>query len=207
MLPGGRLHGLTVLWAPISCVVLPGERRLVVTRFLQNRHVALALSLGFLLALGYVDYLTAFEFDLFLFYALPVAGTAWFGGSLPAVLTALVAVVVWFGANVFWSHPYSSRFYEYWNTGLRCGWVLIVALTVSRLRADLHRERRMNAALTEAMSQVNQLTGLLPICAWCKKIRNDEGYWEQVEEYLRKHAGAQFTHGICPACKQTHFRT
>jgi sigma-B regulation protein RsbU (phosphoserine phosphatase) len=54
--------------------------------------------------------------------------------------------------------------------------------------------------LEEAMSRVQQLQGLLPICAYCKKIRNDENYWQQVEEYISAHSAAQFSHGICPQC-------
>jgi phosphoserine phosphatase RsbU/P len=54
--------------------------------------------------------------------------------------------------------------------------------------------------LEEALSQVKQLRGLLPICAWCHKIRDDQNYWQTVESYLSAHSQAQFTHGICPDC-------
>jgi PAS domain S-box-containing protein len=54
--------------------------------------------------------------------------------------------------------------------------------------------------LTDALARVNTLRGLLPICASCKKIRNDDGYWEQVETYIKNHSNANFTHGICPDC-------
>ncbi len=54
--------------------------------------------------------------------------------------------------------------------------------------------------LTEALSQVKQLSGFLPICASCKKIRDDQGYWRQVEEYIREHSEAEFSHSICPEC-------
>jgi hypothetical protein len=47
---------------------------------------------------------------------------------------------------------------------------------------------------------VKSLSGLLPICASCKKIRDDKGYWSQVESYIQKHSDATFTHGICPDC-------
>jgi hypothetical protein len=52
----------------------------------------------------------------------------------------------------------------------------------------------------EIMAGINMLSGLLPICARCKKIRSDEGYWEQIENYIRAHSNAEFTHGICPEC-------
>lgn len=54
--------------------------------------------------------------------------------------------------------------------------------------------------LTEALKRVKTLSGLLPICASCKKIRNDDGYWEQVETYIKSRSDAEFTHGICPDC-------
>ncbi len=54
--------------------------------------------------------------------------------------------------------------------------------------------------LEQALAQVKQLSGMLPICAWCKKIRNDQNYWLQVEEYISGHSEATFSHAICPAC-------
>jgi hypothetical protein len=54
--------------------------------------------------------------------------------------------------------------------------------------------------LTEALSKVKTLSGLLPICSSCKKIRNDKGYWQQVETYVKEHSDAEFTHGLCPDC-------
>ena len=58
------------------------------------------------------------------------------------------------------------------------------------------REKELEAALEE----IKTLTGILPICSYCKQIRNDDGYWQQVEEYISEHSEAMFSHGICPAC-------
>jgi DNA-binding response OmpR family regulator len=54
--------------------------------------------------------------------------------------------------------------------------------------------------LERALSQVKQLHGLLPICSYCKHVRTDENYWQQVEHYVSQHTDLQFSHGICPAC-------
>jgi len=54
--------------------------------------------------------------------------------------------------------------------------------------------------LYKSLANVKTLTGLLPICAGCKKIRNDQGYWTQVEDYIAQHSDATFTHGLCPDC-------
>jgi len=56
-------------------------------------------------------------------------------------------------------------------------------------------------ALEEALAHVQQLQGLIPICAWCGQVRSDGNYWEQVESYLAKRSGLQFTHAICPPCR------
>ncbi|MGB9892399.1 MULTISPECIES: MASE3 domain-containing protein [Thermodesulfovibrio] len=64
---------------------------------------------------------------------------------------------------------------------------------------DENREKLVNE-LQKALEDIRVLKGLIPICAWCKKIRNDEGYWMQLEKYLQEHTEAEFTHSICPEC-------
>jgi GAF domain-containing protein len=71
---------------------------------------------------------------------------------------------------------------------------------LSRQVMALLELRRVSARMAEALQKAKTLYGLLPICAWCKRIRNDQGYWSQVEAYLREHTEADFTHGICPDC-------
>ncbi|HEV2118145.1 MAG TPA: response regulator transcription factor [Terriglobales bacterium] len=63
------------------------------------------------------------------------------------------------------------------------------------------------AQLQEALSRVKQLQGLLPICSYCKRIRDDHDYWQQVETYMSEHSQATFTHGICPECYEKFFKT
>lgn len=70
---------------------------------------------------------------------------------------------------------------------------------VERQQAQAERERLI-AELRESLAAVRTLTGLLPICAWCKRIRTDEGYWAALEEYLKEHTDAVLTHSICPEC-------
>jgi GAF domain-containing protein len=98
--------------------------------------------------------------------------------------------------------------------GLALGTLCVVdhkprRLTAAQLRAmrSLARQvvtllelRLVSTHLAGALDQVKTLQGLLPICAWCKRIRDDGGYWDQVEAYFHKHTGADFTHGICPQC-------
>lgn len=60
--------------------------------------------------------------------------------------------------------------------------------------------RRQARSLAEALENVRALQGLLPMCSWCKNIRDDSGYWTRVEDYLQVHTGATTTHGMCPTC-------
>ncbi len=68
-------------------------------------------------------------------------------------------------------------------------------------RERMHEEsQRLITELQKALSEVKTLGGLLPICASCKKIRDDQGYWRRVEEYIKDHSDAEFTHSMCPEC-------
>ncbi len=68
-----------------------------------------------------------------------------------------------------------------------------------RKRAEEERERLIEE-LQEALDKIKTLKGLLPICSECKKIRDDKGYWNQIEGYIETHSDALFSHGICPGC-------
>ena len=68
-----------------------------------------------------------------------------------------------------------------------------------RKRAGEEREKLIGE-LTEALNNIKTLRGLIPICASCKKIRDDQGYWQQVEVYVRDRSEAEFSHGLCPDC-------
>lgn len=80
--------------------------------------------------------------------------------------------------------------------------ILAVARNIAeRQQAEAERERLIGE-LRAALAQVKRLSGLLPICASCKRIRNDDGYWQQIEAFLQHHSEAEFSHGICPECKE-----
>jgi len=67
---------------------------------------------------------------------------------------------------------------------------------------DVTERQQLLTELQEALARVKTLSGLIPICASCKKVRNDAGYWESVEVYIRDHTDAEMTHGLCPDCMQ-----
>jgi len=87
--------------------------------------------------------------------------------------------------------------------------ILLTAVLISTYKANksIAAQKEVEEAkgkliveLQAALAKVNKLSGLLPICASCKKIRDDKGYWNQIESYIREHSEAEFSHGICPEC-------
>ena len=76
---------------------------------------------------------------------------------------------------------------------------------ISEIKKSERERSELIAELQLALEKVKLLSGLLPICASCKKIRDDKGYWNQIESYIREHSEAQFTHGICPECAKEYF--
>ncbi len=76
-----------------------------------------------------------------------------------------------------------------------------LAVATSFLSLQVSLSRRVQE-LERALGQIKTLHGLLPICAWCKKIRDDGNYWRQVEDYVSHHTDVRFTHGICPSCEE-----
>ena len=73
-----------------------------------------------------------------------------------------------------------------------------------RIKVQHEKEQLINK-LQQALEEIKSLRGILPICMHCKKIRDDKGYWNQIERYIHEHSDAKFSHGICPDCLTTHY--
>ncbi|MFP3983586.1 MAG: MASE3 domain-containing protein, partial [Desulfurivibrionaceae bacterium] len=74
-------------------------------------------------------------------------------------------------------------------------------------RVKVEREKNeLISELQQALIEIKTLRGILPICSFCKKIRDDEGYWSQVEVYVANHSEADFSHSVCPACLEQHYK-
>jgi hypothetical protein len=73
-----------------------------------------------------------------------------------------------------------------------------------RKRAEREREALLKE-LQEASAEIKTLRGILPLCLFCKRIRDDKGYWEKVDVYIAKHSQADISHGVCPECLKKHY--
>ena len=94
-----------------------------------------------------------------------------------------------------------------WNATSDRSWSVIYSVArdiTDSKRADEERERLVRE-LQHALSEVKTLQEILPICSYCRKVRDDENYWDTVENYISAHTSTLFSHSICPSCLETHF--
>jgi hypothetical protein len=77
---------------------------------------------------------------------------------------------------------------------------VITFIDITRQMAADNEKEKLFVELQQAMENVKKLGGMLPICSSCKKIRDDQGYWKQIESYISEHSEAEFSHSICPEC-------
>ena len=158
------------------------------------------IAVACVLGLGWVDWKTGYELNFFLFYFVPVSIGAWFLGLGASVSLAVFSALVWFGADLLSAHAYSSTAYAVWNTTIRLVSFLAIGWSISRMRHALDRERHTAEILLRALSEIKVLEAFLPICAQCKKIRDERGSWQPLETYIVAHSNTQFSHGYCPEC-------
>jgi len=112
-----------------------------------------------------------------------------FAGAIATALSILAGIIVFLGP----SHNENERLADVIEILLFALVGVGITWLAQQLRAARHRAE-------DALEQVRTLTGLLPICAWCKKIRDEEGRWQQLERYISLHSDAKFTHGLCEEC-------
>jgi hypothetical protein len=170
----------------------------------MNKQLPASLSLTItvtgVLLLGLVDWLTGYELNFFVFYFIPISVGAWYIGLGASVTLAVLSALVWFGADVMSGNTQSSNIYAVWNTMVRLLSFLAIGWSVSKMRDALDRERDKAETLDRLLSEVKVLEAFLPICAQCKKIRNQQGEWQNLEVYIGQHSNTQFSHGYCPEC-------
>jgi hypothetical protein len=88
----------------------------------------------------------------------------------------------------------------FWIVLVRFGVFSLVVTIICQLKMACEEQRRTTQALQASLDTVKILRGLIPICAWCKKIRDERGHWQHLEAYIAEHSEASFTHGMCQEC-------
>ena len=179
--------------------------------------------------------MAVYRFSLFIWFsaALYVAAVgSGYGSALYWILVAPVMLFFFFekkegpiwvgimviltGILVFLPYLFGTYSYDlYHRIGFTASFLLLTGIGYG-VETNRHRYSRLLAEerdhlaietqrLREAMDRIKTLNGMLPICAHCKKIRDDKGYWQQVESYIHDHADVEFSHGICPECSKKYY--
>ena len=168
--------------------------------------LALSPRLAFLISallslmLGVVDWASGYELQFFVFYFIPITLAGWNCGLARTLAVSALCGGIWISIDVYSGHPYSNWFYTCWSAMIRIVSFLLNGYSVVRIKDLLLAKQQAAADLQQALAEAKTLKGLLPLCAICRRIRNEEGYLQQVEEYLSRHPDAFVSLGHCYEC-------
>ena len=152
--------------------------------------------------IGTLDEATGEDYGFFVLYFVPVALAAWRVGLGWAVGIGVLSAVVWFASDALGGSAPVDLGVSLWNSLIRLVAFLAIGWTTARIRLLLDRERRVSAELARALDEVRVLQGLLPVCAWCNRIRDEERGWQSLDTYIASHTDATVTHGMCESCAE-----
>ena len=132
-----------------SCGQLPNP--------LRHLHLIEASSVAILLGLGWLDYITGYEFGFFIFYFIPVSITTWYAGRWSGIAMAGASALAWYLSDLLAHHPYAKSYFLYWETFMRLASFITTALTLAKIRESLATERRLNEELCRVLEENNRL--------------------------------------------------
>lgn len=113
-----------------------------------------------------------------------------------------VIMVTGYGSDEYLATAFSAGANDYLTRPVKKIEIYARVKAALRLKRAIDERKNTISELQDALNNIKTLSGLLPICASCKKIRDDSGYWNQVETYIMQHTDASFTHGYCPDCTE-----
>jgi hypothetical protein len=155
------------------------------------------LGLALIPVIGWVDYITGMYISFTVFYLLPMALVAWYGGKWLGILSALEGAIVWSTAD-YLDVPSLPVIVPLWNALTRFAVFTIVSLFVRETSLELAGlEQRIDKRATH-----EDFHRVLPLCPHCKRIRSEQGGWKHIEELLKEEMKLEFTHAICLDCAE-----
>lgn len=144
-----------------------------------------------------IDYITGPLIHFPIMFLVPVALLAWVNRLNWSILLSIFLPAIRLAFEYFWHDPWS------WEASLVNMLIRMSVLFIFSYLIDKNSKQ-----VQELSREVNVLSGILPICSYCKKIRvdqNPQSDWVQLERYIKEHSEAEFSHGICPECVRKHF--
>jgi hypothetical protein len=172
----------------------------------MNKNVLLKISISFGSFLIYVLFFYFFEnlgpIWLSALVLIPVTTFAVLYG-LKGGLT--LGVIAWPLSRLLFTFFHRTPMTALTDVVMGCSVTIFFGVLIGYLSDLTLKYKGTSEKLAKAISEVKSLSGLLPICAHCKKIRNDQGYWEKVEDYFSSHSEAEFSHSLCPECMKKYY--
>lgn len=194
-MPSLRINSASVVTTLVDLVFLA-----IVWEFLGSKRLGLKLGLRTFFTLLGVMWL-----DVLLFSTLAFAGTPAYGSIMKGTLvTRLLVTVLAFPmlyAYIYWESRRRDVSIENRPVLSILKQIAEIEEELTEAQREIERRKRAEAELVKALSQVKRLEGMIPICASCKKVRDDQGYWQGVEKYIQDRSDAIFSHGLCHDCK------
>lgn len=168
----------------------------------KSKSFIINIALAMLCLVGLIDYATGYEFAFSLFYLLPIILVSWFVSRKAGMLFSLMSSLIIFVADYFAGKSFMPPFAELWNLSIHFCFFIIIAFLITLLKSEFDEHMRLIVAQKVSLNEIKVLSGMLPICASCKNIRDDKGYWNQIETYISEHSEVQFSHSVCPNCME-----
>ncbi len=172
---------------------------------LRFRMKAVCASLASLVTVSYIDYITGYQFLLFIFYFIPVALCGWYLGRRAVVIMSLLSGVSWCFVDILSDHHYPFEIFRYCNSFICFIAFAVIGLLLQGLRQSLHEQTRVRELLEQTLDDLTRSTDearklqqqLHVVCAWTKRIKV-EGKWIAMDEFLRDKLNAKVTYGVSP---------
>lgn len=161
--------------------------------------VVVSICLAISLVIFIVDLSMPLGVSISMVYTILVLISLWLPSIKSSMLIALVASLLLFTGAIL-SPPGGELWKGVFNRCLTLFVIWSAAALMIQKKIMERKRKKAELAREEALSRIKVLHGLLPICANCKKIHDDQGYWSQIEEYIKENSEADFTHSICPEC-------
>jgi len=154
------------------------------------------------LIIGVIDYLTGYEIGIEVFYLMPIGLLSWLVSRNAGIIMSVISIATIMTSNLLAGRVIQDYLTEYWNILIYVCFFIVVVDLIAKEKIISDNNKILIDKLQKSLDEIKTLSGLLPICSACKKIRDDDGYWKQIEHYISEYTAARFSHSICPDCKE-----
>lgn len=154
------------------------------------------------LIIGVIDYLTGYEVGMGVFYLLPIGLLSWLINRKAGIIMSVIGTVTIISADILAGKVIQNYFVDSWNLFVHFSFFTIVVYLIYQEKMTSDKNEILIPKLQKALDEIKALSGLLSICSTCKKIRDDNGQWKQIDLFISDNTNAEFSHSICPECRE-----